>query len=332
MSCRVRRIVAGLTLGVTLACHAPPPCPARLDGDTPAFDGSGTGAASAAATGSGSPLAAADAAAAERFRSLLTRHFDLDRRDVVLKLKPHHDSFFTGHYTDRTNDASNPSTLYDLEHGELEFQFSIKSRLPFFRGPGLPDLWFAYTQHSFWQLGQPSGPFRETNYEPESFFLWPVGTAGEWGDVKLRIAGVGFNHHSNGRGGAESRSWNRVIGQLGFEFGDDTTLHVRPWWRIPESSRNDGNPDIDDYLGHGDLRAAHRFDYLGSELTAGALLRSNLDRSPNRGAFQLSLAGPFFHPKLNWYVQGFTGFGESLIDYDHRQKSVAVGITLRDWD
>ncbi|MBM4014778.1 MAG: phospholipase A [Planctomycetes bacterium] len=319
MNRRVRRIVAGLTLGATLACHAPSPLEPRLDGDASPLGASGPGFAG-------------DAAAAERARSLLTRHFDLDRRDVVLKLKPHHDSFFTGRYTDHINDASNPSAPHEFEHGELEFQFSFKSRMPFFRGPGLPDLWIAYTQHSFWQLGQPSGPIRETNYEPEGFLLWPLGAAGEWGDVQLVVAGIGVSHQSNGRGDDESRAWNRVIGQLGFEFGDDTTLYVRPWWRIPESSRNDGNPDIVDYLGHGDLRASHRFVCFDREITAGALLRSNLDGSPSRGAVQLSLAGPFFHPKLYWYVQGFTGFGESLIDYDHRQKSVAVGITLRDWE
>jgi phospholipase A1 len=329
MNRSARRSLAATPIVLLAACRSAPFRPARLDGESP--DAAPAGARHAADPAVAA-VAAVAAAATERDRSLLTRHFDLDRRGIVLKLKPHHDSFFTGHYSDHLNDASNPSAQHDLEHGELEFQFSIKSRLPFFRGSGLPDFWFGYTQHSFWQLGQPSGPFRETNYEPEGFFLWPVGTVGEWGDLKLKVAGIGVSHQSNGRGGAESRSWNRVIGQLGFELGDDTTLFLRPWWRFPESSRNDGNPDIDDYLGHGDLRATHRFELFGSELTAGALVRSNLDRSPHRGSFQLSLAGPFFHPKLNWYVQGATGFGESLIDYDHRQKSVAIGITLRDWD
>lgn len=277
------------------------------------------------------PLATAPPVA-ERDRSLLTRHYDLDRRDVVLKLKPHQDSYVTGRYTDRPNEASNAEPRADLEHGELDFQFSIKARLPFFRGAALPDFWFGYTQHSFWQIGQPSGPFRETNYEPEGFFLWPLGTPGEWGPVKLKVAGFGINHQSNGRGGPTSRSWNRIIGQVAFEIGDDTTLLLRPWWRIPESAANDDNPDIDDYLGDGDLRLEHRFALFGSDLTASTLLRNNLEHSPNRGAVQVALAGPFFHPKLNWFVKGFNGYGESLIDYDHRQQSLAVGITLRDWD
>ena len=79
-------------------------------------------------------------------------------------------------------------------------------------------------------------------------------------DVRLRVAGFGINHQSNGRGGPESRSWNRIMGQLGFEIGDATTVMLRPWWRMPESARNDENPDIDDFMGDGDLRVVHHDD------------------------------------------------------------------------
>ena len=265
--------------------------------------------------------------------SLWTRQLDLDRTEPSLKLSPHRVTYFAGHYSDEPNAASNPSPQFDLEHGELEFQFSVKTRLPLGleRSDGVPDLWFGYTQQAHWQVGQPSGPFRETNYEPEGFLLWPARTWGEWGPVELKALGVGVSHQSNGRGGATSRSWNRVIGQLAFEFGDATTMLLRPWWRIPESQFNDNNPDLGDYMGDGDLALEHSFQWLGFDLSAGALVRNNLDSHPNRGAVEAWLAGPFLHPRLNWYLQGFSGYGETLIDYDHRQQTIAVGITLRDW-
>ena len=313
-----RLVAAAPLLALAAACAVPLPRP--RDGHV---DGSEqTGAA---------PRTTPDRGDAPK-RSLLTQHYSIDRRDEVLKFKPHDTTYFGGSWTSDTNEASNTSPTEELKHGELEFQFSLKTRLPLPRGGWLPDTWVAYTQQSQWQVGQPSGPFRETNYEPEGFFLWPVGDWGKWGDVRLRLAGFGINHQSNGRGGTESRSWNRIIGQLAFEFGESTTLLFRPWWRMPESSKNDDNPDIDDYLGDGDLSLSHQFPCFGYDLTAAALLRNNLDFNTNRGAVELSLSGPFFHESIAWYLQGFTGYGKTLIDYDHRQQVLVVGIALRGWD
>lgn len=265
-------------------------------------------------------------------RSPLTRHYDLDKRDGALDLKPHHATFVAAHGTDSRNPVSNPSPDEELTHGEIAFQFSVKTKLVATRSPAHADLWFAYTQQSHWQVFQVSGPIRETNYEPEAFVVQPLGRWGDWGAVALRFVGLGLNHQSNGRGGGASRSWNRVVGQFGFELGSATTLLVRPWWRIDESAFNDENPDIDEYLGHGDLLLAHRMDVLGRDVTATLRVRNNLEREGNRGALQLSLAWPVLNDRLALFVRAFTGYGESLIDYDHRQQTIAVGVSLLDWD
>ena len=36
--------------------------------------------------------------------------------------------------------------------------------------------------------------------------------------------------------------------------------------------------------------------------------------------------------KLKAYVQGFHGYGESLLDYNHKHNSIGFGVMLNDWD
>jgi outer membrane phospholipase A len=61
-------------------------------------------------------------------------------------------------------------------------------------------VWAAYTQQSQWQVynGDSSRPFRETNDEPELFAaVHPDVNELGW---RWRLAAIGLNHQSNGRG------------------------------------------------------------------------------------------------------------------------------------
>ncbi len=220
------------------------------------------------------------------------------------------------------NTVTEPLPLQDIE---AKFQLSFKTKFAenLFGDNG--DLWGAYTQSSRWQVynGEESRPFRETNYEPEVMLVFRnnYSLAG-W---KGRMAGIGFNHQSNGRGDPLSRSWNRVIATIGLDR-DNWALVLRPWWRVPDGN-DDDNPDIEDYIGRGDAmltwtHRGHMLTVLGRHSLRGG--------DDSRGALQVDYGFPI-NRSFRGHLQLFHGYGESLIDYNHKATYVGLGISLLDW-
>ncbi|MHB1056736.1 MAG: phospholipase A [Rhodanobacter sp.] len=213
-----------------------------------------------------------------------------------------------------------------LDNIEAKFQLSLKAKVwqGVFGDQG--DLWVGYTQSSRWQVynSQLSRPFRETNYEPEAMLVFNtsyrlLGWSG-------RLLGIGINHQSNGRGDPLSRSWNRVIANVGFERNGWTVM-VTPWWRIPEPRSTDDNPDISDYMGRGEVQIVH--EWHGQEF--GMLLRHSMrGGSRSHGAARFSWSFPMAG-NLRGYMEVFKGYGESLIDYNHNATYLGVGVSLLDW-
>ncbi len=265
-----------------------------------------------------------------RLLSALSRHWELDdaaKRGAFL-FRPHHPNYFLPlKVSDSPGDTSFQTALgqtdlrLDPVETELQLSFKIKGIQGVF-GHDNVDLWFGYTATSFWQAynRSHSSPFRETNYEPEAMLVFR--TDYDLAGFRGRFINLGLVHQSNGRGAALSRSWNRVYAQFGFERGN-LALLARPWYRIPERDGDGDNPDIDDYLGHGDLLAV----YSKGRNTYSLLLRNNLRTSDNRGALKLSWGFPLYG-RLRGYVQYFNGYGESLIDYNRSQQSLGLGVSL----
>lgn len=221
------------------------------------------------------------------------------------------------------NTVTEPVHTQPLE-GKFQISFKTKIVENLFGDNG--DLWGGYTQTSRWQMfnGDESRPFRETNYEPELILLFRNRYhIGEWSG---RMAGIGINHQSNGRGDPQSRSWNRIVGTIGLDR-ENWALVVRPWWRVPEGSREDNNPDIEDYIGRGDAMLVWRHGDHELAAIARHSLRTG-DRS--RGSLQLDWGFPLDGP-LRGHVQVFSGYGESLIDYNHKSTYVGLGISLVEW-
>ncbi|ASP40451.1 phospholipase [Bacterioplanes sanyensis] len=214
------------------------------------------------------------------------------------------------------------------DHVEAVFQLSIKYLLAENLLGRLSTIEVGYTNRSFWQAynSDISKPFRETNHEPELMFSWQLQ------DHWLEHVGISLNHQSNGQTSSLSRSWNRVIFEAASIAGKNI-WYGRAWWRVPEErdgepfdpSDND-NPDIDDYLGHGELYLLHPL----KDHTFTMMVRNNFNWSENRGAVEINYSFPLTN-RLKGFVQYFNGYGESLIDYNVYQERIGFGIKLSDW-
>ncbi len=175
----------------------------------------------------------------------------------------------------------------------------------------------AYTEMSYWQFYAKSQYFRETNYEPELFLSSNFHQ--NW------LANFGVVHQSNGRGGDLERSWNRAYTDIQFS-GVNWLVSIKPWVLIFKGSSSDlHNPDIARYLGHERILFVYK---LPKDIELSFNVR-NLERSKYT-TLTSALSFPIFG-KLSGYVQFFSGYGQSLIEYDHHTNSIGVGIALHNW-
>lgn len=186
-----------------------------------------------------------------------------------------------------------------------------------------------YTQTSFWDLSRGSFPFEDTNFEPEVFYqfpdaLWPA----LGGDFHTDMR-AGFQHESNGRAGAASRSLNRAYLEpaLHVPVAPATRLSLRPrvWTYVGGLS---GNPDIRRFRGRSSLTATlSRRD--GWQV--GAYLRGN--PRVGRGATRLDVTYPLDRitdDNLDFYLHGqvFSGYGENLLNFDDKDTQVRLGVSI----
>ncbi|KGD64525.1 outer membrane phospholipase A [Alcanivorax nanhaiticus] len=217
----------------------------------------------------------------------------------------------------------------ELQPTEVLFQLSLKAPIK----EDLVDdvtLWMAFTGTFYWQAynKEESALFRETNYEPEIFITKPVDW--QFGAVDSELVALGFSHESNGRDVPVSRSWNRIF----FNYVARTGSYywsLKPWYRIPETEKDDpldtqgdDNPDIEKYMGNFELEIARPFGNHVLEV----MVRNNL-RSDNKGAGRLNYSFPL-SKRFKGLVQLFTGYGDSLINYDDYENRFSFGILLTD--
>lgn len=269
----------------------------------------------------------------------LSLMYDLDKNDTrgLLSVREHNPMYLMpvwynsspNYYPESpSRDVTTQEKFSEQKRLETKMQVSFKSKIAEDLFKTRADVWFGYTQKSDWQIfnqGRKSAPFRNTDYEPEIFITQPVKADLPFGG-KLRMVGAGFVHQSNGQSRPESRSWNRVYAMAGMEWGKLTVI-PRVWMRaFDQKGDDDDNPDINKYMGYGDLKVQYR---LNDKQNVYSVLRYN--PKSGHGAVEAAYTFPI-KGKLKGVVRGFHGYGESLIDYNHKQNGIGFGLMFNDWD
>lgn len=204
-----------------------------------------------------------------------------------------------------------------------KFQLSFKYQMFDPRGvaadflPAVSNLYFGYTQTALWDWGAESRPFRDTSYRPSLFYYFRDAYQSADGKSSLGFQ-AGYEHESNGKDGARSRSIDtlfvRPVWRTGFDSNRYLILAPRLWAYLDRAD----NPDIAKYRGYAELGAK-----LGR--ADGWQLAMNLRRgSAGRSALQADLSYPLRRPFFAdaggfLHFQYFNGYGESLLDYNLRR-------------
>jgi outer membrane phospholipase A len=214
-----------------------------------------------------------------------------------------------------------------------EFQFSLKYQVfdstnRWLRS--LDDLYFGYTQTSFWDLFSSDPSFYDTSYKPSAFFYFrDLLKTKEEKPVQLDLQ-CGYEHESNGRGGTEERSLNTAYALPTLTIGlpDDLQLSLGPRAWIYVFGVSDNNPDIANYRGYADLTGTVTWKS-NYQLTTEFRMGDQGDNPSLQFDFSFALPRSLgFTPRI--HAQYFTGYGETLRQYNQISHGFRAGLSLFD--
>ncbi|WP_435532733.1 phospholipase A [Vibrio stylophorae] len=172
-------------------------------------------------------------------------------------------------------------------------------------------IYVAYTQRSNWEAYDDSAYFRDHQYNPEIFY---------------RIHGkpwqltFGFEHDSNGAGGTEEVSWNRLYIDAKWQqpWG---FIRFRPWMRVGDLPYN---PNISDFLGYGEME-------IQWQPTAQQSLQFQVANfftdDWNKGFYRISWNFPLVQ-ELRGYIKAETGYGLTISNYNFRDSAIGLGFAF----
>ena len=247
-------------------------------------------------------------------------------------LEPHYVNYILPFgYTKNDYKSYVASDEYGDIEAELQVSFKINIGNDLF---GLDEKYYlSYSHRAFWQIYETSSPFRETNYNPEMFVVFPI--SDRRSSFNMRSVTLAYSHISNGQGQTHDETLytythddpnNRSRGldnfYINFTFQHETLITDFKIWTPPIESKEDSdNPDIMDYAGYTQLK----FSYFWGNNMFTLMGRGN--PKTGKGAVEATYSYPLVNGTY-FYAKVFTGYGESLVDYNNNITKFALGFSF----
>jgi phospholipase A1 len=184
-----------------------------------------------------------------------------------------------------------------------------------------PRLDVAYTHTMYWAVDRPSSPVRAQGYSPEVFVDVPVSPS--------LLIGGGYRQDSNGGGATNSIDVNRLYlrAHKTFDLGNRWRLALAPMvWGF---FGNQGlAPDLDRYWGYTSLGVT-----LGQRDGWKLAVTGRGNPGTGKGSAEAFLSYPLVRiddrlPHLYLFSQLFTGYGETLVEYNRNVSHARFGVAL----
>jgi phospholipase A1 len=232
----------------------------------------------------------------------------------------------------RQLDAEDESILqrhqpFYFAYGRPTTKIQVSFKTPLVKG--FP-IYFGYSQLMFWKLEEDSKPFRDLTYNPELFYRLKI-RRHYW--LKSLDFGI-FDHHSNGKGGEDSRSFDAHYVSANFEREGRRWL-TRLSLKGSYLHRFDaGNSNIQRYVGPFSvgLSFVQMFDawidkgVFELNFFPGGKFAQNW----SYGGYQLSYS--FRLGKIDlvpaFYVQYYRGYAETLLNFEQNINEFRVGLVF----
>jgi len=241
-------------------------------------------------------------------------------------LKPYKTNYLLPYGYGETQYISNiPTIAYKNIEAELQVSLMLAVGYNVF---GLREKYYvSYTHQAFWQIFIKSAPFRETTYNPEAFIIFPI--EDRESIFGLRSLKFTLAHKSNGQPNTENVVFqnNQSLGNLSrsinylqstLRLQHDTLVTDLSVW-VPIADLSD-NPDIMDYMGYTSIKLT----YFINDNMFSIKARGNI--ATQRGALEATYSHPLLHNNL--YIKFFSGYMESLIDYNRKVTKLSVGFSF----
>lgn len=226
---------------------------------------------------------------------------------------------------------------------QAKFQLSLKYNLWPNTSPHA--VYLGYTQTSFWNIYEWSGPFTEFNFTPVLFYEYRVPRPNTYGGAYCGPSFVrwALDHSSNGLVGTASKAFNRLSSTVASgcygPTGQRSEFKLQAW---PPLIFDGENEDMEAFIGYFEVTldwASERSSNWYGQVELATRLRKGASRQLRRGAVYLEAA---WHPDYGsavaeiWrftpylFAEFFTGYAESLSTYDAMQTHFRIGLGLND--